>query len=72
MASHELGHLIAARRRQLGLSQRDVADRLCDTSGPPTVTRHEISRYERGLRHPGSRLRDALAECLGLSAEVFQ
>jgi transcriptional regulator with XRE-family HTH domain len=58
--------LIARRRRQLGLSQRDLADLLCDASGRPTLTRHEVSRYERGLRLPRGDVLAALAACLDL------
>jgi len=58
------GQLIARRRRQLGLSQRDLADLLCAASGRPTVTRHELSRYERGIRLPRRRALEALASCL--------
>ncbi len=45
-----LGRLIAQRRRDLGMSQRELAERLCAETGRPTVTRHELSRYERGIR----------------------
>jgi transcriptional regulator with XRE-family HTH domain len=47
-----LGPLMARERRQCGQSQREFADLLCDVSGRPTVTRTEISRYEREIRIP--------------------
>jgi ribosome-binding protein aMBF1 (putative translation factor) len=61
-----LGQLIAGRRRQLGLTQRDLADELCARSGRPTFTRHEISRYERGARLPSAPLLIAFADSLDL------
>ena len=60
------GRLVAARRRQLGLSQQDLADRLCEASGRPTLTRHEVSRYERGVRVPRGWPLEAMATCLDL------
>jgi transcriptional regulator with XRE-family HTH domain len=60
------GRLIAARRRHLGLSQTDLADALCAVTGRPTITRHEVSRYERGLRLPRSPILAAIATCLDL------
>lgn len=61
-----LGELIAGRRRDLGLSQRDLADAVCRASGRVTVTRHEISRYERETRLPAATAAPALAAALGL------
>ncbi|GAA0731485.1 helix-turn-helix transcriptional regulator [Dactylosporangium roseum] len=57
-------HLIARRRRQLGLSQRDLADRVCAALGRTTVTRHELSRYERDVRRPRRSALEALAASL--------
>ena len=65
-AGHSFGHLVAARRRQLGLSQQDLAGRLCEVSGRATLTRHEMSRYERGVRVPRGWLLEAMALCLDL------
>jgi transcriptional regulator with XRE-family HTH domain len=48
-----VGALIARRRREQGKSQSGLADALCLFSGRATVTRHEISRWERGRRVPG-------------------
>jgi transcriptional regulator with XRE-family HTH domain len=61
-----LGQLIVAQRRELGQSQRDLADRFCVVSGRPTVTRHEISRYEREVRVPGAATVAPLAAALDL------
>jgi transcriptional regulator with XRE-family HTH domain len=61
-----LGALIAWRRQELGRSQIWLADRICAISGRATVTRHEVSRYERETRIPtGTSLR-SLAVALGL------
>ncbi|GAA3284070.1 helix-turn-helix transcriptional regulator [Dactylosporangium vinaceum] len=69
--STTLGALVADRRRALGLSQRELADRICQVSGRTTITRHELSRYERGVRLPGGAMVDVLAESLGVPAAVL-
>jgi transcriptional regulator with XRE-family HTH domain len=66
------GEWIARRRRQLGLSQRDLADRMCAASGRSTVTRHELSRYERGIRRPRRQALEMLAACLDVPLEELQ
>jgi transcriptional regulator with XRE-family HTH domain len=66
-----LGALVADRRRALGLSRRDLADRICLVSGRTTITRHELSRYERGLRLPGGAMVAVLAESLGVPVAVL-
>ena len=65
-SGESFGELIARRRWELGLSQRDLADRLCVAAGSPTLTRHELSRYERGVRLPRGRVLAAMAVCLDL------
>jgi transcriptional regulator with XRE-family HTH domain len=47
------GTLIADRRRELGMSQADLAGDLNRAAGRPTLTRTEIGRWERGLVRPG-------------------
>jgi transcriptional regulator with XRE-family HTH domain len=66
-----LGALVADRRRALGPSQRELADRICLVSGRTTITRHELSRYERGLRLPGGAMVAVLAESLGVPVAVL-
>ncbi|MEV0561572.1 helix-turn-helix transcriptional regulator [Dactylosporangium sp. NPDC050588] len=66
------GQLITRRRHQLGLTQGDLADQLCARSGRPTFTRHEISRYERGLRIPTTPLLTAIADSLDLPMAVLR
>ncbi|MGI5180530.1 helix-turn-helix domain-containing protein [Dactylosporangium sp. CA-152071] len=66
------GQLITRRRRQLGLTQGDLADQLCARSGRPTFTRHEISRYERGVRLPTAPLLTAIANSLDVPVAVLR
>lgn len=61
-----LGQLIATRRRELRRSQQDLADDICVVSGRATLTRHEISRYERERRIPTSASLAKLADVLQL------
>ncbi|MGW0433707.1 helix-turn-helix domain-containing protein [Micromonospora sp. NPDC003197] len=51
--STTLGPLLTQLRLAHGWSQLDVADRLCRASGLATLSRHEISRWERQQRVPG-------------------
>jgi transcriptional regulator with XRE-family HTH domain len=70
--SGSFGPWLANRRRELGLTQQDLADRLCAASGRATVTRHDLSRYERGIRLPSSHTLTLLAVCLDLPLPVVQ
>lgn len=45
--------LIPRARRRQGLTQRELADLLCEISQNDSVTREEVSRWERGKRIPG-------------------
>jgi transcriptional regulator with XRE-family HTH domain len=47
-----LGALLARVRGEQGISQLRLAERLCAAAGQPTVTRHEVSRWEREERIP--------------------
>ncbi len=47
-----IGALIARVRGELGITQLRLAERLCASAGVATVTRHEVSRWERGERVP--------------------
>lgn len=58
------GQMIAAQRRRLKLSQRDLAELLCGMSGHATLTRHEVSRWERGRRTPSRFWQDWLDRTL--------
>lgn len=48
------GTHLAQLRRARGMSQRQLAESLGTVSGVPSVTRHEVSRWERGGRIPAS------------------
>ena len=61
-----LGPLLAELRLARGWSQQRLAHELCAASGVPTLTRHEISRWERQLRHPGEVWLGWLAVVLGV------
>lgn len=50
--SDTIGVLIAQVRRERGISQLRLAEQLCGASGLHTVTRHEVSRWERQERIP--------------------
>jgi transcriptional regulator with XRE-family HTH domain len=59
------GAHLARLRGEVGLSQRQLAARLCRVSGVTSVTRNEISRWERGDRVPDTWL-PPLADVLGV------
>ncbi|MBT8224912.1 MAG: helix-turn-helix transcriptional regulator [Dactylosporangium sp.] len=67
-----LGDLISTRRRALGCSQRELAGRVCAAAGWATLTRHEISRYERETRLPAAASLPPLADALGLPSPVLR
>jgi transcriptional regulator with XRE-family HTH domain len=47
-----IGTLMARVRSELGISQLRLAERVCASAGLDTVTRHEVSRWEREERIP--------------------
>ena len=61
-----MGELIAARRRELGMSQSQLASAVCERAKRHSITRHEISRYERNLVVPGGLWLRHIAGVLGL------
>ncbi|MFB9239582.1 transcriptional regulator [Plantactinospora siamensis] len=63
-----LGPLLVARRTALGWSQLGLAERLCAAAGLPTITRHEVSRWERERRVPGDFWLGWLAAVLDIPA----
>jgi transcriptional regulator with XRE-family HTH domain len=67
----EFGRYLAMLRRETGKSQRRLAELLCEVSGRDTVTRHEVSRWERGERVPTSWLPN-LAMVLGLPLDRLE
>lgn len=60
----EIKHRIKALRKEMGLTQQEVADRL----GVNHVT---ISGYERGVRKPGFAEADQLAELFDVNLEYL-
>lgn len=48
-----VGAMLTRLRLARGFSQLRLAERLCVAAGVPTVSRHEISRWERAERVPG-------------------
>jgi hypothetical protein len=52
LGPESIGGLLARVRLASGKSQLRVAEQLCAASGVPTVTRHEVSRWEREERIP--------------------
>ena len=51
-AVETIGALLARVRGEHGISQLRLAERLCGCAGVATVTRHEVSRWEREERIP--------------------
>src|SRR5689334_22953239 len=52
-ADESIGAMLSRVRLEQGKSQLRVAELLCAASGLATITRHEISRWEREERIPG-------------------
>ncbi|WP_255292721.1 transcriptional regulator [Micromonospora sp. WMMA1996] len=66
-----LGPLLVELRSARGWSQQRVAAELCAASGVPTLTRHEVSRWERQVRLPGDFWSAWLATVLGVPGELI-
>ncbi|MDG4805343.1 helix-turn-helix transcriptional regulator [Micromonospora sp. WMMD1120] len=67
----QLGPLLARCRLARGWSQRRTAAELCTAAGVPTLSRHEVSRWERGRRVPGGFWLGWLAAVLGVPLVVL-
>ncbi|GAA4242307.1 hypothetical protein GCM10022254_74830 [Actinomadura meridiana] len=67
----ELPALLKQLREQAEMSQSDLAARLCAITGTATVTRAEVSRWERGRRRPEAWLA-ALAAGLDVERSVLE
>ncbi|MFI0453419.1 helix-turn-helix domain-containing protein [Actinomadura sp. 6N118] len=65
------GEYLARLRLATHKSQRQLAETLCQMTGTASVTRNEISRYERGGRVPDDWL-PALSVALGVSLEELE
>ncbi|WP_234039316.1 transcriptional regulator [Micromonospora coerulea] len=66
-----LGPLLAELRLARRWSQQRIAAELCAASGVPTLTRHEVSRWERQLRLPGDFWLGWLAVVLDVPGELL-
>lgn len=71
MPSENLPALLRRLRTGRGWSQARLADALCAASGRPTVTRHDVSRWERGKRVPRAWL-PYLAEVFDIPRERLE
>lgn len=71
MRDSSFGRRLERLRRERGLGQARLAHLLADASGSYTITRHDISRYERGVRRPTWWLR-YYAQVLGLPLTELQ
>jgi hypothetical protein len=61
-----LGPLVTRSRLARGWSQSRLAAELCAAAGVFTLSRHEISRWERGVRVPGRFWRGWLVRVLAV------
>ncbi|WP_326563535.1 helix-turn-helix transcriptional regulator [Micromonospora peucetia] len=66
-----LGPLLAQLRLARGWSQLRVAAELCAASGVPTLSRNEVSRWERQLRVPGEFWLGWLAVVLAVPVDLL-
>jgi transcriptional regulator with XRE-family HTH domain len=67
-----IGPLLARLRQARGYSQLNLAQLLCATSGHPTITRHEISRWEREERIPSEFWLRPLAQVLAVPIDALR
>jgi len=72
MADQVIGDLIAGIRRANGWSQGDLADELNRASGEVTLTRTEVSRWERGARVPQRHWARWIADVGGITLDRVQ
>src|SRR5689334_16973007 len=71
-ADESIGAMLSRVRLEQGKSQLRVAELLCAASGLATITRHEISRWEREERIPGSTWLRWLAVVLDCSLDDLE
>ncbi|GII22034.1 helix-turn-helix domain-containing protein [Planosporangium mesophilum] len=67
-----IGSLLTRVRAAYGWSQPRLAELLCAASGVPTLTRHEISRWEREERIPSQRWLRWLSLVLGVPLDDLE
>jgi transcriptional regulator with XRE-family HTH domain len=68
----KVGPMLRRMRLARGLNQQQVAERLSTAAHLPTVSRHEVSRWERGERVPGPFWLGWLAVVLETSLERLE
>ena len=62
MANHSMGEIISTLRKEKGMTQKDIADRL-------GITDKAVSKWERDIAFPDTATIPKLAEVLGVSVE---
>lgn len=62
MANRSMGEIIAALRKEKGMTQKDIADKL-------GITDKAVSKWERNIAFPDTATIPKLAEILGVSVE---
>jgi transcriptional regulator with XRE-family HTH domain len=67
-----IGPLLTRLRQARGYSQLNLAQLLCAASGHPTITRHEISRWERQERIPSEFWLRPLADVLAIPIDTLR
>nr|BFE53595.1 hypothetical protein GCM10017745_70220 [Saccharothrix mutabilis subsp. capreolus] len=70
--SGPISEILAHLRRGRNLTQDDLAARLHAASGNTSVTREEVSRWERGKRIPGPYWRAWLGQVLDASQQELE
>jgi len=70
--AESIGALLALVRTARGMSQLRLAELLCAASGVPTITRHEVSRWEREERIPSAYWLSWLAVALDVPADELE
>ncbi|TWP47336.1 helix-turn-helix transcriptional regulator [Lentzea tibetensis] len=63
-ATESISTLIPQARRERGLTQEELARRLSEISRNDSITREDISRWERGKRIPGPYWRGWISKAL--------
>ncbi|WP_433235605.1 helix-turn-helix domain-containing protein [Streptosporangium sp. CA-135522] len=66
-----LSELLKYLREAAGMTQAQEAERLCGMTGTWTLTRHEVSRWERGRVRPDAWL-PAIADLFDIDLEILQ
>jgi transcriptional regulator with XRE-family HTH domain len=65
--ARQVGARIRARREELGLNQRELAEKI----GEVTVNNQRVSDWERGVNQPSSRYLEKVADALGVEVAYF-